>query len=249
MSQGMSHLLTSDLWTYRRLDHPSVLEASDWQGSNSPSLAQHYHHEPQVTAVLSGSRWFKIGHRTYQIRQGCFAVIPAGLPHRSVGRIGKSTISRDIFIDPSTLESSSEFLMFGRLPSAPTDDEDAIVQLILRVVLVPCVRRRPVPLVPSFPREILDAVRTGHERVSDIAHDAHLSREGFIRKFNREIGMTPHAYRLAERVSRARAMLRRGETPIAAANEAGFADQSHLGRVFRRAFGTTPARFRRAWCA
>ncbi len=175
-------------------------------------------------------------------------MIPAWLPHMSVGKVGKSTISRDLFVDPSIVETGPEFLTFGRLPSTPIDDGDSIVQMILRVVQVPSVRRRPVPLVRSFPREILDAVRTGHEKISDIARDAHLSREGFIRRFNREFGMTPHAYRLAERVSRARTMLRRGETPIAAANDTGFADQSHLGRVFRRAFGTTPARFRRAWC-
>ncbi|MEM8950277.1 MAG: AraC family transcriptional regulator, partial [Pseudomonadota bacterium] len=39
--------------------------------------------------------------------------------------------------------------------------------------------------------------------------------------------------------SRARARLTRSASR--------FADQSHLGRVFRRAFGTTPARFRQAW--
>ncbi|MGI9506756.1 MAG: helix-turn-helix domain-containing protein, partial [Geminicoccaceae bacterium] len=64
-----------------------------------------------------------------------------------------------------------------------------------------------------------------------------------------EMGMTPHAYRIAERASLARAKLRRGEKPAFAAYDAGFADQSHLGRVFRKAFGTTPARYRQAWRA
>ena len=245
----MSDLLKSALWTYRRLEHPSVFEASDWQGSSSPSLVYHFHHEPQITAVLSGSRWFKIGHRIYEIPEGCFAVIPARTPHMSVGKAGESTVSRDVFVDPAAFGDAAQNFVFGRLPRVSIDDEDMIVQLILHAAHLPHIRRIQNPLRPSLPGEILDAVRAGQEAVSDIARNAHLSREGFIRKFDREMGMTPYAYRLAERASLARALLRSGQTPVFAAYEAGFADQSHLGRVFRKSFGTTPARFRQAWRA
>ncbi|MEM9625917.1 MAG: helix-turn-helix transcriptional regulator [Pseudomonadota bacterium] len=165
----------------------------------------------------------------------------------SLGKAGKSTISRDVFIDPVAFGGDARNLMFGSLPKVTPDDEDMIVPLILSAVRRPLRRRLPRPPRPSFPAEILDAVREGREAVRDIARSTRLSREGFIRKFDREMGMTPHAYRLAERVSLARALLRSGQTPVFAAHEAGFADQSHLGRVFRRAFGTTPARFRQAW--
>ncbi|WP_204353006.1 helix-turn-helix domain-containing protein [Salinicola peritrichatus] len=36
-----------------------------------------------------------------------------------------------------------------------------------------------------------------------------------------------------------------GETPVDVAGQFGFADQSHLGRWFRRAYGMTPADYRR----
>ena len=73
-----------------------------------------------------------------------------------------------------------------------------------------------------------------------------LSREGLIRRFTGETGMTPHAYRLTRRLNRARHLLRQGETPAIAAAESGFADQSHLSRRFRAAFGATPGRYRAA---
>ena len=249
MFRSMSDVLKSELWTYRRLEHPSVFEASDWQGPSSPTLVHHFHHEPQITAVLAGSRWFKIGRQVYEIPEGCFAVIPARTPHMSVGKAGKSTFSIDVFVDPAAFGNDAKNLVFGRLPRVSIGDEDMIVQLILHSVHLTHVQRVQNPLRPSLPGEILDAVRAGQETVSNIARDAHLSREGFIRKFDREMGMTPYAYRLAERVSLARALLRSGQTPVSAAYEAGFADQSHLGRVFRKAFGTTPARFRQAWLA
>ena len=224
----MPDLLKSELWIYRRLEHPSVFEASDWQGSSSPSLVHHFHHEPQITAVLTGSRWFKIGSRIYEIPEGCFVVIPARAPHMSVGKAGKSTVSRDVFVDSAAFGDDAQNLILGRLPSIAIDDEDMIIQLILCAVRLPYIRRIQTSLRPSLPGEILDAVRAGQETVSDIARNAHLSREGFIRKFDREMGMTPYAYQLAERVSLARALLRSGQTPAFAAYEAGFADQSHL---------------------
>jgi AraC family transcriptional regulator len=64
---------------------------------------------------------------------------------------------------------------------------------------------------------------------------------GFRRRFGRSVGE-----RIRElRVEWVAAQLARAGRPLAElALEAGFADQSHLTRVFRRLLGTTPGRFR-----
>lgn len=72
-------------------------------------------------------------------------------------------------------------------------------------------------------------------------HPAHLARA-----FHRRFGAPVLAYVRATRVRAARAMLRdsdRALTDVAALT--GFADQSHLTRVFKRVTGLTPARYRR----
>jgi len=55
--------------------------------------------------------------------------------------------------------------------------------------------------------------------------------------------MTPHAYQLQVRVRRAKALLLAGHPIAQAATEAGFWDQSHLTRHFKRTIGVTPARY------
>jgi len=87
--------------------------------------------------------------------------------------------------------------------------------------------------------------RTDRE-IGSIARSAGTTREGFIRRFRRLVGLTPHAYRIAARLNAARYLLASDISPAEAAADAGFADQSHLGRAFRSHFGTTPNAYRRA---
>ncbi|MCP6275069.1 helix-turn-helix domain-containing protein, partial [Klebsiella pneumoniae] len=64
------------------------------------------------------------------------------------------------------------------------------------------------------------------------------------RAFKAAFGLAPHAYLVQLRLSRARRLLADGLSPAETAAALGFADQSHLGRWFRRAYGLTPAAYR-----
>jgi AraC-like DNA-binding protein len=99
---------------------------------------------------------------------------------------------------------------------------------------------------PAVPEVMISTLAGSEPRIGDIASARGLSREGFIRSFRRSVGMTPHAYRLASRLNHARELLAAGDAPAQAAAEAGFADQSHLGRHFRLTFGVTPGAYRGA---
>lgn len=71
-------------------------------------------------------------------------------------------------------------------------------------------------------------------------------RYGLSRAFKAAFGAPPHRYLVQLRLNAARRRLARGEAPAQVAAETGFADQSHMGRWFRRAFGQTPAAYARA---
>jgi AraC-like DNA-binding protein len=95
-------------------------------------------------------------------------------------------------------------------------------------------------------REFLDSVPgpgTGLKQLEDIAG---YDRWQLSRDFRSLLGTSPYRYLQCRRLERARKLLRSGLGLAAAAHESGFADQSHFGRVFRSAFGTTPLAWHRA---
>jgi AraC family transcriptional regulator len=86
--------------------------------------------------------------------------------------------------------------------------------------------------------------------LSELAELCGLSRSYFIRAFKQIAGMPPYRWLLMQRVKRAKALLRGTNMPIAEiAVACGFADQSHLTRVFSKAFRISPAAWRRQWRA
>ena len=68
----------------------------------------------------------------------------------------------------------------------------------------------------------------------------------WLSAFHRAYGLAPSDYQRQLRVRAARGLLSRGVPPTMAAAEAGFADQAHLTRWFRRYYGITPGAYRSA---
>jgi AraC family transcriptional regulator len=82
--------------------------------------------------------------------------------------------------------------------------------------------------------------------LEQMAAIARLSVYHFARQFRRATGLPPHQYVITRRVERARQLLLAG-TDLSLAEvalSAGFSDQSHFCRHFKRLVGVTPGRFR-----
>jgi AraC-like DNA-binding protein len=86
----------------------------------------------------------------------------------------------------------------------------------------------------------------GDLTADDLAAAAGCSRYAAYRAFTRAYGLAPSDYQRQLRVRAARRLLCAGVTPARAAAEAGFADQAHLTRWFRRYYGVTPGAYRAA---
>jgi AraC-like DNA-binding protein len=91
--------------------------------------------------------------------------------------------------------------------------------------------------------EFIEASFSQPVTLATLAAKADLSVSRFAALFRAEVGISPHRYVCMVRIRHAQRLLRRGLPPSIVAAEVGFFDQSHLGRHFKRAVGTTPSAY------
>jgi len=65
-----------------------------------------------------------------------------------------------------------------------------------------------------------------------------------IRAFKKHFGFTPHAYQINRRIQLGQQALKQGQPIVDAALSAGFADQPHFQRVFKKVLQATPNQYR-----
>ena len=95
-------------------------------------------------------------------------------------------------------------------------------------------------------KEILVANSSGHLLLADVAQECGLSRQYFSKAFKATTGLAPHRWLRQHRIDHAKQRLSETSLPIAdIAILCGFADQSHLTRVFTTLVGLSPAAWRR----
>lgn len=94
-------------------------------------------------------------------------------------------------------------------------------------------------------RDYLYAHMDENVGLSDLARETGTDRFTLTRCFKREFHLAPHAWLIQLRLAKARQLLAHGELPVDVASAVGFADQSHLGRWFQRAYRISPAYYRR----
>jgi AraC-like DNA-binding protein len=102
-----------------------------------------------------------------------------------------------------------------------------------------------LPLVALKARDYLHANMQLDIGLDELAAATSVDRFRLTRAFKAAFGLPPHAYLVQLRLAKARRLLALGEQPASVAMTLGFADQSHLGRWFVRAYGLTPASYRK----
>jgi AraC-like DNA-binding protein len=119
---------------------------------------------------------------------------------------------------------------------------DAAFLELLRRLLDGC-RPKALPSPPAAihrGRQLLDDDPASAVTLADLAQECGLSRFQVLRGFVRATGLTPHAYLMQRRVELARSLIASGAGLADAALAAGFADQSHMTRLFKRTHGYPP---------
>jgi len=80
--------------------------------------------------------------------------------------------------------------------------------------------------------------------IAELERIAGMSRWQLARQFRRAYGVSPTRFHLLRRLGHARSLLRGGQSLAEISDICGFADQAHLSRMFKAAFGTSPGQWR-----
>ncbi|MFZ6643911.1 AraC family transcriptional regulator [Undibacterium sp. TC4M20W] len=121
--------------------------------------------------------------------------------------------------------------------------EEQMLMLFARVMQPASLLSQSVQGVPSaiqHARSRIDDDPAAILSLQDLAQQSGLSRFQLLRAFAKATGMTPHAYILQRRLHHARRLIAAGMPLVQVAMDSGFADQSHLTRLFVRNFGISP---------
>jgi AraC-like DNA-binding protein len=230
------------------------MEGADWFGRRPAGLQLHFHDEAQVSIIWNGHRDYRIGSSCVRLHPGQLLVIPGLQPHLALPSMQNEVQSVELYLAPATLSldaqrrlDNSQFVIIEDSPLGHVAPHE-IAELALECVTKKLVFSNPPParLLSTPAKTALRETAIGSDGISDAARRFGCTREGFIRAFVREIGMTPNAYKVNRRLNLGRRFLRKGESISEVAHEAGFSDQSHFGRAFLKHFGATPGQFRAA---
>ena len=188
--------------------------------------------------------------------QGQYFCIPPHEPH-SLNVEPESSLFVTCFDQQgaSLLESSSESL-FRHIPGLRTKEIRGVAESIATCSpldfsgsrdngSLASTRSPSESAVREITRQLLADPADSFD-IEQMAAHAGYSPWHFLRSFRKVTGMTPHSFQLLCRLRLLRALLRADTTAVEAAVSAGFADQSHMHKVFKHHHGMTPNEFKRA---
>ena len=228
------------------------------------ALETHAHDYACVVVVLAGTFRERAERRERECAQGTVIVRPEGEPHsnrfeRSGGRclnveLAPRWVARVRECAPvgrSGAYSGGAFPIHGRRlhdELAHGDDVSPLaVESLLLTMFVDAEREQRRGAPPSWLERVRQRIHDERNRLSleELARTANVHPVHLAKSFRRYFGIPVAAYVRALRIEQARKALLETEDPIAdIALSAGFCDQSHFGRAFKRATNMTPADFR-----
>ncbi len=218
-------------------------------------MGRHAHDFSNVTAIVSGEMEETTDGARHRGRSCSVLVKPAGTLHENhwLGRRGTRTISvefRDMHVDAwRWIEDAGIARAALALASAlrGTSKDDVETQAMALVALATNARgEASAPAWLDDVKRTLDARFDEPLRFEELAANAGLHPVYLSRAFRRHVGMNMSEYVRALRLRHARHLLSATTRPLASISaESGFADASHLCRVFADAHGMTAKTFRR----
>lgn len=245
------------------------IEARSVDDGRKVCYAPHAHESFSIGAITGGRSTYVSGDHQQQVTAGTVVLMNPGVVHTCNPIEGEPWSYLMLYVDLpwmkalgyqpfEVLSSQSQalYLNLCHVHALLLDEQFSITSkhAALRIFFSELIQQLPCtnPATPQVNPRLLAAAAFIREhctqplRLQDIGDAAGLSTSYLIRAFKQHFGLTPHGYLIDQRVQYARARLRRGGLIAEVALEAGFADQAHLQRAFKRQLAATPGHYRSA---
>ncbi|HEU4321728.1 MAG TPA: AraC family transcriptional regulator [Roseiflexaceae bacterium] len=252
--------MSGQIW--ERAEMPGV--AVGYGHRSIRAVGRHLHDMVQITRVLDGVVFFETPHWCLVAPAGSLLVLPPGVIDRAAARsshwsFATIQIAPDLIAqlagaaqplpaqplilrDPALIGRFRS--LFRTLAGGPRPGYDTLLAgLLSRLPRQANLPALELPSPVARARAFLDRHYAEPIPLPQLARQAGLSESQLTRAFHAAIGLPPHAYQLNLRLLRARRMLAAGVPIAEVAGATGFADQSHLTRLFKRMAGVTPGQY------
>jgi AraC-like DNA-binding protein len=255
-------------WLIRAPGEIERIEARFWGAAFAP----HRHDTYAIGITIEGVQSFDYRGSTHHSMPGQVVVLHPDELHD--GRAGDGTCFRykAAYIAPAVLQNIidgrplpfvsggiSDSARLKRAVAALLDDydrplneselQDALFDLAIALEAVSGVGRTVRAVNQSavmLARAYIDTHIEQGFSLAELECETRQQRWQLSRDFRTLLGTSPHRYLIARRLDNARGLMAKGLSSAAVAHACGFADQSHFGRCFRKAFGLTPLAWARA---
>ena len=179
---------------------------------------------------------------------------PAALMRRAAQELtgvdrGIPQFAEEVFDDPYVVTMLRQAHIALEEPSSTLERESRLLEALACLVAhrgvgkLPAHRAGLEHRAVKLAKEYLESLPSENVSLEGLAREAGFSPFHLCRVFRRETGLSPHAYQVLVRVKLAKTLLAEGVPISQVAVEAGFFDQAHLTRHFKRVFGVTPGRY------
>jgi AraC-like DNA-binding protein/quercetin dioxygenase-like cupin family protein len=232
------------------------------------AFAPHRHDTYAIGVTLAGVQTFRYRGEQRHCLPGQFHILHPDEVHDGGAGTDEGFGYRILYLDPRLVQ---EALGGGPLPFAPSPvvdaallpegssceawEIDAPIDEVSRIDIVVAMANLLVaassegsrrPAAPAFARvsSVRDSIaaRPAERRpMAELERLAGLDRWTLARQFRALFGTSPSRFRTLRQLDGVRRSLLGGVSLAQAALEAGFADQSHMSRRFKSAYGLTPA--------
>lgn len=260
---------TSDTHRFWRAPALPFLEARAVEDGRAVCYDLHSHATFSIGAVTGGRSEFRIGRRRHEVTPGTVVLMNPEEAHACNPLDGLPWSYRMLFVDVPWLagvQQGGGFVPYG--PVLGTDPalyrrltglvdllfgtDDPFAKESAATVFFADLHRslggagdpggdphRGLERAADF----ITAHCTRPLRLADVCAASGLSPSYLVRAFKARYGLTPHAYQVNRRIQYGQRELRRGRPIVDVALDAGFADQAHFQRAFKRHVAATPGQY------